>query len=448
MLVGGWVRDYLLSIESKDFDIEVYGVEPSRLRALLEEIAPVNAVGGQFAVYKLAFYPPSSIDSKNSDTQNRFEIDVSLPRRESKSGRGHRGFTIEGDPQMSFEEAARRRDFTVNAILYDPLTNEIIDPFGGAQDLEKRLLRAVAAETFVEDSLRVLRAVQLAARFEMAVETETTELCKSIELADLPHERIWGEMEKLLTMRARPSIGLQVALELGVLDKLFPEIRALVDCPQEYESHPEGDVFIHTKLAIDEAARLVDDLPKEKRITVMLAVLCHDLGKPITTEIIEGRIRSPGHDEAGLEPSLKVMNTLGLYKLSGYDVRSQVLGLVREHLRPGQFYDERERITDGAFRRLARKVELDLLYRVAKAAALGRGPASSSVKQDWFIEKAQALGVEHCAPEPILKGRHLIEAGFGPGPRMGEILRLVYDLQLDGQIADLDQALAAARRLA
>ena len=453
MLVGGWVRDYLLGIESKDFDIEVYGVEPARLRALLEEIAPVNAVGGQFAVYKLAFYTPSTIDYqnidlKNSDPKNRFEIDVSLPRRESKSGRGHRGFTIEGDPHMPFEEAARRRDFTVNAILYDPLTNEIIDPFGGAQDLEKRLLRAVAAETFVEDSLRVLRAVQLAARFEMAVETRTAELCRSIELADLPHERIWGEMEKLLTMRARPSIGLQVALELGVLDKLFPEIRALVGCPQEYERHPEGDVFIHTKLAIDEAARLVDDLPKEKRIAVMLAVLCHDLGKPVATEIIDGRIRSAGHDEAGLEPSQRVMNTLGLYTLSGYDVRSQVLGLVREHLRPEQFYDERESITDGAFRRLARKVELDLLYRVAKANALARGPAASSVKQDWFIEKAQALGVEHSAPEPILKGRHLIEAGFGPGPRMGEILRLVYDLQLDGQITDLDQALAAARRLA
>ncbi len=406
MLVGGWVRDYLLGIESKDFDIEVYGIEPATLRTLLEEIAPVNAVGGQFAVYKLAFYGPPSI-----------EINVSIPRRESKSGRGHRGFTIEGDPQMSFEEAARRRDFTVNAILFDPLTDEIIDPFGGASDLKARLLRAVAFDTFIEDSLRVLRAVQLAARFEMSVEPSTAELCRSIDLADLPHERIWGEIEKLLTMAERPSIGLQVALELGVLDKLFPEIRALA----------EGDLFTHTKLAMDEAARLVDDLPKERRVTVMLAVLCKDLG---------------------IEPARNVMSRLGLYTLSGYDVRSQVLALVREHLRPAQFYDDRERVTDGAFRRLARKVNLDLLYRVAKADALGRGPASSSVEQEWFIEKAKALGVEHSAPEPILKGRHLIEAGFEPGPRMGEIIRNVYDLQLDGEVADLEQALAAARRLA
>jgi tRNA nucleotidyltransferase (CCA-adding enzyme) len=373
---------------------------------------------------------------------------VSLPRRESKSGRGHRGFTIEGDPRMSFEEAARRRDFTVNAILFDPLTQEIIDPFGGAQDLKKRVLRAVAKETFVEDSLRVLRAVQLAARFEMVIEDDTAELCKTIDLADLPHERIWGEIEKLLIMAERPSLGLQVALDIGVLDKLFPEIRALAGCPQEPEWHPEGDVFVHTKLAMDAAARLVGDLAKEKRITVMLGVLCHDLGKPLTTQVIEGRIRSFGHDEAGLDPSLRVMNRIGLYKLSGYDVRSQVLALVREHLRPGQFYDDRERVTDGAFRRLARKVDLDLLYRVARADALGRGPASSSVKQDWFIEKARSLGVEHGAPEPMLKGRHLIEAGFQPGPRMGEILRLVYDLQLDGEIIDIEQALAAARRLA
>lgn len=418
MLVGGWVRDYLFSIESKDFDIEVYGIEPERLRALLEEIGPVNAVGGQFAVYKLAFYDPTS---------DRVEIDVSIPRRESKSGRGHRGFTIEGDPQMSFEEAARRRDFTVNAILFDPLTDEIIDPFGGAADLRARLLRAVADDTFVEDSLRVLRAVQLAARFEMSVEPRTAELCRSIDLADLPYERIWGEIEKLLTMAARPSIGLQVALELGVLDKLFPEIAALAGRPQDPEWHPEGNVFIHMKLAMDEAVRLVDDLPKEQRITVMLAVLCHDLG---------------------IEPAREVLRRLGLYTLSGYDVRSQVLSIVREHLRPAQFYDDRERVTDGTFRRIARKVDLDLLYRAAKADALGRGPASSSVKQDWFIEKAQALGVEHGAPEPILKGRHLIEAGFTPGPRMGEILRKVYELQLDDEVADLEQALAAARRLA
>src|SRR3989454_7399998 len=220
MLVGGSVRDQLLGIESKDFDIEVYGLDPQRLRTVLEQLAPVNTVGEHFSVYKLVFYrpaPPQTDDSEQSlsdhTQQQRFEIDVSLPRRESKSGHGHRGFVIEGDPAMSFEEAARRRDFTINAILYDPLTGEIIDPFGGGEDLKQRILRAVAADTFVEDSLRVLRAVQLAARFEMTIDRQTIDLCRTIELSDLPRERIWGEIEKLLTLSQHPSIGLDVARE-------------------------------------------------------------------------------------------------------------------------------------------------------------------------------------------------------------------------------------------
>ena len=309
------------------------------------------------------------------------------------------------------------------------------------------MLRAVATETFVEDSLRVLRAVQLAARFEMTIDNRTIALCRSIDLSDLPHERIWGEIEKLLTLAEHPSIGLQAALDLGVLDNLFPEIRALVDCPQEHEWHPEGDVFIHTKLCLDEAVKLCGDLSKEKRITVMLGTLCHDLGKPLTTELQDGRIRSLSHDSAGLEPTKNLLNTLGLYTLAGYDVRSQVLALVHEHLRPGQFYEERERITDGAFRRLARKVDMNLLYRVAKADSMGRGPAASSFKQEWFLQKARALGVEHAPPAPLLMGRHLLEAGFEEGAKMGEILRRVYELQLDGQVTSIESALAAAHKL-
>jgi tRNA nucleotidyltransferase (CCA-adding enzyme) len=442
MLVGGWVRDHLFGIESKDFDIEVYRVDPTELREALKAIGPVNAVGASFSVYKLSFGGPAKGDQSPNA---RIQIDVSIPRRESKSGRGHRGFTIEGDPTMSFEEAARRRDFTVNAILYDPLADEIVDPYGGVEDLKRRLLRAVAAETFVEDSLRVLRAVQLAARFEMAIDRGTVELCRSIDLSDLPRERIWGEVEKLLTLAQRPSIGLQAALELGVLDNLFPEIRVLVDCPQEPEWHPEGDVFIHTKLCLDEAVKLSGDLSREKRITVMLATLCHDLGKPPTTEVLGGRIRSLGHDSAGIEPTLAVLDKLGVHTIGGYDVRTQVLALVREHLRPGQFYEERDRITNGAFRRLARKTDLNLLYRVARADSMGRGPGASSFKQDWFINKARELGVEHAPPEPLLKGRHLLEAGFEDGPNIGETLRRVYELQLDGQVNTLEEALAASR---
>jgi tRNA nucleotidyltransferase (CCA-adding enzyme) len=443
MLVGGFVRDYLLGIESKDYDMEVYGLEPERLRRVLDRMGAVNTVGEHFAVYKLAFADPSPKGGRGE----RFEIDVSLPRRESRSGRGHRGFIIEGDPSMTFEEAARRRDFTINAVLLDPLTGEIVDPFGGREDLARRLLRAVAPDTFIEDSLRVLRAVQFAARFAMTVDAQTLALCRSIDLSDLPRERVWGEVEKLLVMAERPSTGLDVALEAGVLDQLFPELRALVACPQDPDEHPEGDVFTHTLLSLDEAVKLSRDLPKEKRLTVMLATLCHDLGKPATTATVDGRIESPGHGDAGVGPARALMDALGLYTISGFDVRENALALVREHPRPGEFYQDRDRVSAGAFRRLARRVELDLLYRVSKASALGRGPASSSTAEDWFIERARALGVEHRAPDPLLKGRHLLEEGIKPGPRIGEILRAVYDLQLDGQVKTLEEALDAARRL-
>jgi tRNA nucleotidyltransferase (CCA-adding enzyme) len=471
ILVGGSVRDLLLDLDSKDFDIEVYALSPARLREVLEAIAQVNTVGEQFAVYKLALprhgdnqagcqldlafgaddaggaQPDPPIQASYQQRGNFVgitEIDVSIPRRESKSGSGHRGFLIAGDPSMSFEEAARRRDFTVNAIGYDPLSKETIDPVGGVEDLKRRLLRAVSAETFGEDSLRVLRAMQLAARFEMTIEDRTVELCRSIDLLDLPRERVWGEFEKLLIGARKPSIGLQVALDLLILDKLFPAIRALMGCPQNPQIHPEGDVFTHTKLVIDQAAPLAQSLPKPKRIAVMLGTLLHDLGKPLTTGEVEGKISNLDHDEAGVEPAKSVLDTLGLYTLDGYNVRAQVLSLVREHLRPGQLYKDSAHASEGTFRRLARRVDIELLYLAAKADALGRGPSSSAAAEEWFIERAKEIGVEHGPPPPLLQGRHLIEAGFEPGPRMGNTLREIYELQLDGTVTTLEEALVAA----
>lgn len=437
MLVGGSVRDRLLGIESKDFDIEVYGLEASVLRTVLERIGRVNAVGEHFSVYKLVFHRPAPAgnpsDSSPAPSQ-RFEIDVSLPRRESKSGRGHRGFVIEGDPEMSFEEAARRRDFTINAILYDPLTGETVDPFGGRQDFERRILRAVAADTFVEDSLRVLRAVQLAARLELTIEPATVELCRTIDLSDLPRERIWGEIEKLLTLARRPSIGLDAALELGALDQLFPEIRALAGGSQADRTYLERDAFNHIKLSLDEAARAAGELSKPERIAVMLATLFHDTGKPPAAS-----------DKSGVDATCRALDKLGVYGVEGYDVRSQVLALVRDHLKPRDFYQSRDTTTDGDFRRLAQRVDLDLLYRVAKACARVQGSAST-IAEDWFIEKAQALGVEHSPPAPLLQGRHLVEAGIEPGPQMGRLLRKIYELQLDGKVTTLEEALAEALR--
>ncbi|HEY3103649.1 MAG TPA: HD domain-containing protein [Pyrinomonadaceae bacterium] len=437
LLVGGCVRDELMAQQPKDWDLEVYGIPPARLRQLLDQFGSVNVVGEAFTVYKLGEH-----------------LDVSIPRREWKNGRGHRAFFVEGDPAMSIEEATSRRDFTVNAILQDPLTEEIIDPFHGRKDLDRRILRAVSPKTFGEDSLRVLRAAQFAARFEFEIEPQTIELCRSIDLSDLPSERIWGEMEKLLLRARRPSIGLNGLRELAAIDQLFPELKALIDVPQEPEWHPEGDVWIHTLLTTDRARELIDDLPHAKQVTVMLAALAHDFGKPATTSFVDGRIRSREHEEAGVEPTISFLDRVNLHTLEGYDVRAQVIAIVRDHLKPGEFYKKREEVGDGAFRRLARRCELDLLYRVAKADSLGRNAEwvprkkwYTAEAQEWFIERVRELELQEGAPAPILLGRHLLEMGMTPGPRIGEITRAVYEMQLDGRVTSLDDARRVASEL-
>lgn len=437
MLVGGCVRDELMGVGPKDWDVEVYGVEPVKLREILDDFGEVNAVGEAFTVYKIGN-----------------DLDVSIPRRERKVSRGHKGFVVEGDPDMAFEEACKRRDFTVNAILKDPLTDEIIDPFNGRQDIEAKLLRMVSPETFGEDSLRVLRAAQFAARFEFDIDAATVELCKTIDVTDLPKERIWSELEKLLLKPARPSIGLRWLYDLGVVDQIFPELKALVGVPQEAAWHPEGDVDVHTLMVVDEARKLIDDLPYEKQVAVMLGALAHDFGKPPTTQFFDGRWRSHSHDEAGVEPTLTFLDTLGIYTLNGFDVRNQIVQLVRYHLKPGEFYGAKSPVGDGAFRRIARKVEPDLLYRVAKADSLGRNPEwlpkekwFGSEAQEWFIAKVRELQIEKKAPDSILMGRHLIELGLKPSPQFKQILDAVYEMQLDGKVADLEKALLEAKEL-
>lgn len=427
LIVGGWVRDKLMGRESKDVDLEVYGIPAERLRELLARFGSVNAVGESFTVFKVA------------------DIDVALPRRESKVGRGHKGFEVHGDPGLSPVEAARRRDFTINAISWDPLRDTYDDPFDGRADIKRGLLTAVDPSTFGDDSLRVLRAVQFAARFAFTVEPATEALCRTIALDDLPSERIWGEIEKLLLQAQRPSLGFEIALRIGVIDALFPELKALVGCPQEPEWHPEGDVWIHTLMVIDQARTRIDDLPHPRKVAVMLGAVCHDLGKPPTTAFLDGRIRSIDHEQAGVEPATAMLDRLNVHSIGGFDVRREVLGITAHHLKPGMFGMSKTPVSDGAFRRLAQKVDLELLARVAKSDCMGRAGDFDCSAMDWFLERARQLGVEHAPPPPILLGRHLLALGVTPGPRMGEILRFVYEKQLDGTVTTLDEGLAVAR---
>jgi tRNA nucleotidyltransferase (CCA-adding enzyme) len=429
LVVGGWVRDRILGRPSKDVDIEVYGVAAPALRALLERFGRVDTVGEQFTVFKVG------------------GIDVALPRRESKTGRGHRGFDVQGDPSMSIAEASRRRDFTINAISWDPLTGEYLDPCHGREDLKRRILRAVDPSTFGDDSLRVLRALQFAARFDLLVDDATRDLCRSIALDDLPSERVFGEIEKLLLGARRPSVGFALGLDLGVIHRLLPEMAALVGCPQEPEWHPEGDVWVHTLMVIDQTRAAIDDLDRARGLTIMLGAVCHDFGKPATTAFLDGRIRSPNHEPVGVPLTLASLDRLNVHSLDGFDARHHIVGLVAYHLAPGMWHKAATPVGDGAFRRLAQKVDLELLARLARADCRGRTGDFDCSAMDWFVERARALGVEHRPPEPLLKGRHLLAMGLEPGPPVGRLVNAVYERQLDGSVATLDDALAAAREI-
>jgi tRNA nucleotidyltransferase (CCA-adding enzyme) len=429
LIVGGWVRDRLRGEASKDVDIEIYGVPETELPALLAPFGRVEPVGRSFPVYKVA------------------GIDVALPRRESKSGRGHTAFAVEGDPAMPLHEAARRRDFTINAIAWDPLTGAYEDPFGGRADLDEGVLRVVDPQTFADDSLRVLRALQFAARFQLTVPEETRTILASIPLDDLPPERVWGELEKLLLQARRPSLGFALARELEVVHRLWPEMAALIGCEQEHEWHPEGDVWIHTLMVIDQARGRIDALTHAEQVIIMLGAVCHDFGKPSTTAFLDGRIRSIGHEEGGVAPATAFLDRLNIHSVDGVDVRREVLGIVAHHLKPGMWHKVREEVGDGAFRRLAQKVNLELLAVLAKSDCTGRGGFFDCSAMDWFLERARALGVEHQPPARLVLGRHLLPLGVTPGPAMGQLLQAIYERQLDGEVTTTEEGVQLARRM-
>ena len=424
-LVGGAVRDRLLGRPGKDADVEVHGLPAAAVEELAARLGKVHLVGRQFAVLHV-----STPDGP---------IEVSLPRRESKTGPGHKGFAVEPDPRMGPREAARRRDFTVNAMMEDPLTGEVVDPWAGRADLRRGLLRHVS-EAFAEDPLRVLRAGRFAARYGWRVHPDTSALCRSLDLSELPRERLEREWREILLGGDFPGQGLRVLEECGAL-RFFPELAALRGVPQDPVWHPEGDVLTHTALCLDAAVRVRPEM--EDPWVEMLGVLCHDLGKAGTTVFERGRWRSAGHDEAGVP--LAEAFVARITEQAG--VAEKVAALVREHLRPGQLHAARESVGDAAIRRLATRVDLRALVRVAWADAAGRGSEPPDPWQSgvWLLERAATLGVRDAAPKPFVQGRDALELGLAPGPRVGELLRRAYELQLEGSLASREAALSWLR---
>lgn len=428
-LVGGGVRDWLLGTTSKDFDIEVGGVDFESLHRVLAPFGSTDVVGRSFGVLK--------VRSRASGA----EYDFSLPRRESKTGAGHRGFAVEPDPTLSDADAAARRDFTVNAIALDPFSGALIDPYGGQRDLQAKVLRHTSA-AFVEDPLRVLRAFQLAARFDFSLAPETAALSRSIAATypELAVERVWGEWEKWATKAMRPSRGLTVLAETGWLAH-FPEVAALSGTPQEPEWHPEGDVFVHTQHCLDALVALESwqNAPPRRRRWLMFATLAHDFGKPATTAYVEkrGRMRwtSPGHEAAGGPLAEAFLRRIGAPREDDAPVAAMVVHHLAHHHGQAEF-------TASAVRRLARKLApatIDDLAAVMHADANGRPPLPSAeihVRIDDLVAQARALAIADAAPKPIVLGRHLIELGLKPGPGFTPIIDAAFEAQLDGAFAD------------
>lgn len=428
-IVGGWIRDTFLKIGSKDTDIEVYNLDPERLKAALAEFGEVEMVGKAFGVFKVA------------------GCDVSLPRKDSKVAPGHRGFEVSFDPFMSQTEAARRRDFTINSMLYDPLTGELCDPFLGYEDLMAGVLKVTDENTFVEDPLRVLRAAQFIARFGFKPDAGLLKLCASIAhtMKELPGERIGEEWNKLLLKGKTPSKGIEFLRDVGVLPILFPEIHALIDVRQEYEWHPEGDVFVHTNMAVDAAAeQRTGDLAHD--MTLMYATLCHDFGKSWTTKFEEGRWRARGHEEAGVEPSMAFLGRLRLPA----ELMKQVSVLVAHHLAPAHFAHPGMKASPKAYRTLARKLDesgttMEMLYKVAKSDHFGRTTRDALAREfpagDHFMAKAREIKVE-VKPEPdVVMGRHLIARGMTPGKEFGVVLTKCREIQYETGCKDADEIL-------
>ncbi len=441
IVVGGAVRDHFLSLPVKDYDIEVFGLGSLKaLGSTLSKYGSVNLVGKHFGVLKL--------------THGGEVYDFSLPRRESKSGGRHQDFDVTVDGEMCFEEAASRRDFSCNAMGFVLGTKVWLDPFGGKKDMEAGILRHVHSHTFVEDPLRVYRAVQFAARFGWDIAEETMQLCRRMVsegmLDALPKERVYLEWQKLLLKAPKPSQGFGLMRELEIIADYFPELHALIGTPQSPRWHPEGDVWTHTMMALDKMAQHCrraqqQSLDEKQTLKMLLATLCHDLGKASTTTIeADGRIRSIGHEKAGLIPTRSL-----LYRLTDeHDFVASLLPLVEHHLKPSQFYAQGAK--SAAIRRLATRVNIEELVLVAKADFLGRTtPEAASGTYPagaWLLSQAKALQVNTSPPPPLLRGRDLIGLGLSPSPRFREILDAVYEQQIEGKCQNQEEALAYVRK--
>ena len=461
-IVGGFVRDILLGFQAKDADVEVYGVSAENLEKILHDLFPhqVIAVGKSFGVLKVIV-----------DTSHHLEFDVALPRTESKTGSGHKGFAIDSDPSLSLEEASRRRDFTVNALAVDILTGEIFDCHAGLEDMKNKILRVVDQKTFQDDPLRVERGVQFAARLDFTIEPESFSLMQEMvsrgDLAELPLERHTEEFRKLLLKAERPSVGFVLMRDLGILEKQYPEIHALIDTPQELEWHPEGSVWNHALMVIDHAAAIIRradlNFTEEERLVVMLGALCHDIGKPATTKFMDGRIRSLNHEEVGRG---LVKEYLAQFTFGDY-VTDAVAKITGDHLKLGvhfREYAEKKMYAEATLANIYRKilkrifpVRPEVFAAVCESDFRGRSlPEVDTVEYapgTLFFEIIQKYKLDEEPTKPLIGGSDIIELAtelhldIKPGPVFGDIIDEVEAMRDRGEVREREEALSELKKI-
>jgi len=422
-LVGGCVRDLALGITPKDYDIEVYDLAMDKLQSTLAEMGRCQQVGKSFGVIKL--------------WTGEHEIDVSLPRMERKTAAGHKGFDVSFDPGMTPQEASGRRDFSINAMMFDPLADELLDFHAGMIDLDQKVLRHLSP-AFAEDPLRVLRGMQFAARFRLVLHDETAWLCRHLlgEAGSLAVERIWAEWRKWAGAQF-PSFGLRVLQETGWIS-LYPELGAMMDCVQQPDWHPEGDVWIHTLQTVDVAAEIARryDWRGDRRQILVFASLVHDIGKPVTTFVDEtGCVRSPGHSTDGIKVAAAFLSRIGAPGAYG----QMLAPLIKEHMT--HMHGEP---TERAVRRLAQRLEpsdIEMWEALTEADASGRSPSPPARPALVWLSRAREQNSHQGKPAPIVSGKLLMHLGMQPGPEMGRIIHEAYEAQLDGRIANEQQAM-------
>lgn len=423
--VGGCVRDALLHRESKDVDIEVHGISPGCLEEILASLGQPMTMGESFGIYGL----------------KGCTLDISMPRREDTRGQGHRDFDSFVDPFIGTLAACRRRDLTFNALMQDVLTGQILDYFGGVEDLEKGIIRHVDDVTFAEDPLRVLRCAQFAARFGFRIAEETIRLCRSLDLRDLSRERIEGELRKALTKGEKPSVFFRCLREMDQLDIWFPEVKALIGVEQNPRYHAEGDVWNHTMLVLDEAAALRSRV--NQPYYFMLSALTHDFGKAVCTRLHDGVLHAYHHEQDGIplaEAFLRRLTTES--KLIAYVENMTLL-----HMKPNTAANDRSSVK-STNRMFDRSVDPEDLVCIALADDRGRITEAPAASHEAFLRERLAIYREYMA-RPYVMGKDLIDAGLQPGKDFSQILAHAHKMRLAGVSKEqaLKQTLSYARQL-